>query len=144
MTAKQTPRAKRYDRVVNVRLTDEVWELVEHVAQDFGCTTSEAVRLMLQRTHGADADIADAQLVAAVRDNLDGARDAFNEASLQLQRVGSNINQIARAANSGNLDAVTLDALNKIDRHLDAIRWDLDRDADGMLNHFKAGRTWLS
>lgn len=119
MAKPTTATSERLPRVISVRLTEEIAEVVQEVAESLGVTMSEAVRNMLRRHDGAAGLVRAARDLHAVRDELDSARDAINAKGLQLQRIGNNLNQIARAVNGG--DPLDVAAVARLTQQLAAV-----------------------
>lgn len=100
--SRRTSRAKT--RVVSARVDPETYGLVEVVAREHGITVSRAAELMLRRHKPIKADSATAAAVAdRVRPALEAAQAEYAKATGQLQRIGSNLNQLVKRLNAGQV-----------------------------------------
>lgn len=98
-------------RSVNVRLDDEEFEAVTELAQRRGQSRSEIIRKGLQGSlstlpTGGLTDEQHERLVLEVAE----LRMTIGRVQSQLERMGNNVNQIARAVNSNG--EVSLDSLD--------------------------------
>lgn len=125
-------------KVVAARLAPETYGLVESVMSAHGLTASRAVELMLSRHKPLSVDRAQAAVVAdAVKPHLEQMRDEYAAARVQLQRIGNNVNQIARKANASGVagDAMT-EAVE------DAL-WEIKKLSSAMLGPLRAAEDQL-
>lgn len=86
---------------VHVRLTEDDMYLVRGVAEALRMSQSKALRLMLRRHDGGAAAVAAAPTLDYVRDALEKFARGHELHSIAVDRVGANLNQIARHLNSG-------------------------------------------
>lgn len=100
---------------VHVRLTEDDMYLVCGVSQALGMSKSKALRLMLRRHDGGSAAVAAAPTLDYVRNALEKFARGHELHSIAVDRVGANLNQIARHLNSGECvhDDEVVAALNE-------------------------------
>ena len=120
---------------VHLRLTEDDMRLVRGVAEALGVTQSKALRLMLRRHDGGAAAVAAAPVLDDVRDALERFARAHELHAVALDRVGANLNQIARHLNSGESahDHEVIAVVDQTRRALRDARLYLGRDPQKML-----------
>lgn len=120
---------------VHLRLTEDDMHLVRGVAEVLSVTQSKAIRLMLRRSDGGAAAVAAAPVLDDVRDALERFARAHELHAVALDRVGANLNQIARHLNSGERahDHEVIVVLDQTQRVLRVARSYLGRDPEKML-----------
>lgn len=120
--AGRSGRAPR-ENVIAARVSDETMEVVRAWQRlGGGLSVSRAVEDLVARHAVVDLSKVDASrpvLTDEDRDHLERVYEALAAARVQLQRIGNNVNQIARAVNSrAELD---VPALAKIVQSLDCL-----------------------
>ncbi len=120
---------------VHLRLTDDDMRLVRGVAEALGVTQSKAHRMMLRRYDGGAAVVAAAPILDEVRDALEKFARAHELHAVAIDRVGANLNQIARHLNSWERahDDEVIASLDETWRVLRNTRSYLAEDPRGML-----------
>ncbi len=86
---------------VHVRLSDDDMQLVRGVSEALGVPQSKAIRLMLRRVDGGAAAVTAAPVIEELRDALEKFARGHELHAVAVDRVGENVNQIARRLNSG-------------------------------------------
>lgn len=98
-SAKTTRETLVHD--VHVRLSEHDMQLVRGVSEALGVPQSKAIRLMLRRVDGGAAAVTAAPVIEELRDALEKFARGHELHAVAVDRVGENVNQIARRLNSG-------------------------------------------
>ena len=83
----------------------------------------------------------DENQIASLKESLDRNATGYADATFHFQKIGNNINQLARSANSG--DRVPTAALKQVSRHLARIQEFLELLADRDGARSQTLRRWL-
>lgn len=136
--------------IVAVRMHSDGLAALAEVQRHLGGNRSEVVRQAVQivaeaLTSSSSIDAAErslTKLLAArrplvintdpvalghLREGLREIADRYSQQTFQFQKIGNNWNQIAKVANSGA--GVDADALRGVQRALDRLAWEMERDA---------------
>ncbi|WP_374203160.1 MobC family plasmid mobilization relaxosome protein [Streptomyces sp. ST2-7A] len=112
------PRLRRHaqrDQVRSVRLTPDELRAVQHAASSVGLTTAgflaDAAVAVARAQHGPGSWLVDQR----------GLVEELMTATAHLARVGNNLNQVARALNSGGRPAFLDDAVARVVRATDRV-----------------------
>lgn len=117
--------------------SDAVRKMVEIVAADLrGEKYRDASRAQELRTVDLDENT-----IASLKESLDRNATGYSDAIFQFQKIGNNVNQLARSANSG--DRVPAAALKQVSRRLGRIEELLNylAESDGARSRMLRG--WL-
>jgi len=121
-------------RVVSTRVDETTFAMLSAFAVSFGVTQSRAVELMLRRHTPITVDELQTEANASrLRPALNDTRAAFTAASLQLQKIGLNVNQLAAVANTAR-DVESLDEIERVRDQLETISGDMQIVIDILRN----------
>ena len=131
------------DKVVTVRMTTDDAGDLAYVREQLGSGSGpEAVRETVRiaaavlrgeqyqasrtRHDALRVDVPE-EVMVSVRGALQANADSHSDVAFQFQKIGNNVNQLARVANAG--DRVPAEALAGVQRALERIEYRLNRDA---------------
>ena len=103
---------EKRERRITLRLTEEEYQLLHQLAEERGITVSELVR---KRLFGQ-------RLPQPAPLKILGKVKECKRLAYELNRIGNNLNQIARKVNKDKgIDLLTLEALLRIERELELL-----------------------
>ena len=93
---------RQLKKMVNVRVTDELRDAIRDRAETFGLSVSDYMR-SIALSHKPLGVRAKTRLPSAAEQKLAAVAIALTDHTAELNKIGSNINQIAHACNSALL-----------------------------------------
>jgi len=117
-------KAKNKDKSITIRINSEVADITDRLAEDYGVTRSEIIRLAVDNSLSAYLDrvkYMDPEQGKVINQNIITLGNIMGETLYNIRRIGANFDQLLHKVNAGqavdlqnNKDMLSRNDLNNI------------------------------
>jgi len=124
-------KTKNKDKSITIRINSEVADITDRLAEDYGVTRSEIIRLAVDNSLSAYLDrvkYMDPEQGKVINQNIITVGNIMGETLYNLRRIGANFDQLLHKINAGqavelqnNKDLINRNDLNNIMTRLEVV-----------------------